>query len=121
MTGRVSVETPLGYVRRGSFVPGQTVAEIYREHGLSPSLPVVCLFNGKPLLRKRERNVRRGGKRVKILHDFRRWEVVRAGADDRIEFVCILGGDEGGKNILRTVALIGLAIGAAAFTAGIGL
>lgn len=114
MTGLVSVETPLGFVKRGGYRVGQSIAELYREQGLSPSVPVVCLHNGKPLLRKRMRTVMRGGKRICIVHDYRRWEFVRARANDEIVFVCALQRDgDGGKNILRTVALIGLAIGAA--------
>lgn len=118
MTGSVSVTTPLGFVRRGTFRPGQTIAELYKEQGLSPSVPVICVVNGKPLLRKRERYRYVRGKRVKKLRDYKRWDLKRARQGDNIAFMCVLhGGGEGGKNILRTIALIALAV-TAAFVVG---
>lgn len=105
MTGSVKVETPLGYTRTGSFRVGQTIAEIYREQGLPPSVPVICVRNGKPLLRAR--------KRKGVVYDYRRWEVTRARAKDELAFVAMLqGGGGDSKNILRTVAMIGVAIAA---------
>ena len=87
------LSTPLANLEKQPLVPGTTIQEHYDNWDLPQSVPVVCFYNGEPTLRAD-------------------WDTV-VGEEDQLGFMVLpLGGDEEGKSILRTVAMIAVTVAA---------
>jgi len=88
MNGSVELTTPLSFLERSEMRPGESVREHF-ERVAPQDRPVVCVFNGQPLLR-------------------RDWDRP-VFADDSVQFVVMPQGG-GAKKLLRAVAMIALSV-----------
>lgn len=88
MNGSVELTTPLSFLERSQMVPGESVWDHFERHA-PKDRPVICVFNGEPLLR------RDWGREVTV--------------NDAVQFVVMPQGG-GGKKLLRAVALIALSV-----------
>lgn len=102
MNGLVEYSTPVGTIRKHEVLIGKTISEIMVDLEIPVnSFPIVCVMNGKPVLRKD-------------------WSTEISEKDE----ICFIqfprGGQQGGgiKSIFRIVALISLAV-VAPFAAGL--
>lgn len=88
MTGLVELRSPLSVFDRSCNFPGLTIQDHYDQLNLQ-NIPVVCIFNGEPTLRKD-------------------WKTI-VYENDVIEFICLPQGGSFNK-IIKAIAVIALAV-----------
>jgi hypothetical protein len=98
MPSTVKLTTPLADLETRTYAPGTTINELYRELGLSAHVPVTCQVDGEYMLRAK-------------------WDLPLPDGSSAVFELQPMGGEDSGKAMLRTVAMIAVVV-AAPYAAG---